>query len=80
MQNLKKFLIVILVLNVVFVLALIGYYFYSKPTYEGEQKLKNIRQGTTVYLDDFSKPSIYNNSQKFTMRALGSIYAHKRFL
>ncbi|MDD5149638.1 MAG: penicillin acylase family protein [Flavobacterium sp.] len=78
MKNLKKFFLVILLLIVILAIALVGYGFYLKPTYEGEQKLKNIKQETTVYFDDFGVPHIYANSQKDAMTALGYVHAQDR--
>jgi len=78
MKNLKKFLLAILLLVVILAIALVGYGFYLKPTYEGEQKLKNIQQETTVYFDDFGVPHIYANSQKDAMTTLGYVHAQDR--
>ena len=78
MKNLQRFLIVILSLIILFVLALIGYYFYSKPTYEGSIKLKYIQNETIIYFDDFGVPHIYANSQKDAMTALGYVHAQDR--
>jgi penicillin G amidase len=78
MKNLKKFLLVIVVLVTFFILALVGYYFYSKPIYAGEQNLKHIQKETTVYFDDFGVPHIYANSQKDAMIALGYVHAQDR--
>jgi len=69
-----------LALIVLLFLSLLGYYFYSKPTYEGEQKLKNIQNETTVYFDDFGVPHIYANSQKEAMITLGYVHAQDRRL
>ena len=78
MKILKKILLVILTLILILVLALVVYYFYSKPMYEGEQKLKNIQKETTVYFDDFGVPHIYASSQKDAMAALGYVHAQDR--
>ena len=78
MKIFKKILLVILTLILILVLAIVVYYFYSKPTYEGEQKLKNIQKETTVYFDDFGVPHIYANSQKDAMTALGYVHAQDR--
>ena len=78
MKILKKILLVILTLILILVLALVVYYFYSKPTYEGEEKLKNIQKETTVYFDDFGVPHIYASSQKDAMIALGFVHAQDR--
>ncbi|QBN18695.1 penicillin acylase family protein [Flavobacterium nackdongense] len=78
MKILKKVLLAVLSLILIVVLALVLYYFYAKPTYEGEQKLKNIQKETTVYFDDFGVPHIYANSQKDAMIALGYVHAQDR--
>ncbi len=78
MKILKKFLLVILSLFLILAIALVSYGFYLRPTYEGEQKLKNIQKETTVYFDDFGVPHIYANSQKDAMVALGYVHAQDR--
>ena len=78
MKRLKKILLVVLSFFIIFALVLVGYCFYLKPTYEGEQKLKNIQKETTVYFDDFGVPHIYANSQKDAMTALGYVHAQDR--
>lgn len=78
MKTLKKFLLVVLSLIVILAIALVGYAFYLKPTYEGKLKLKNIQKETTVYFDDFGVPHIYANSQKDAMTALGYVHAQDR--
>jgi len=78
MKKLKKILLVILSLIVILVLALVGYAFYLKPTYEGKLQLKNIQKETTVYFDDYGVPHIYANSQKDAMTALGYVHAQDR--
>jgi penicillin amidase len=78
MKTLKKFFLVVLSLIVILAIALVGYAFYLKPTYEGKLKLKNIQKETTVYFDDFGVPHIYANSQKDAMTALGYVHAQDR--
>ena len=78
MKNLKRFLFVVVAFIVITVLALAGYVFYLKPTYEGSLKLRNIQKETTVYFDDFGVPHIYANSQKDAMTALGYVHAQDR--
>ncbi len=78
MKNLKKIILFILLLILFLAVALVGYSFYLKPTYEGNQNLKNIQQETTVYFDDFGVPHIYANSQKDAMTALGYVHAQDR--
>ena len=78
MKKLKKILLVILSLLVILALVLVGYCFYSKPTYEGKLKLKNLQKETTVYFDDYGVPHIYANSQKDAMTTLGYVHAQDR--
>jgi penicillin amidase len=78
MKIVKKILLLILGLIVIIAIAIFGYGFYLKPTYEGKQQLKNIQQETTVYFDDFGVPHIYANSQKDAMTALGYVHAQDR--
>lgn len=78
MKILKKILLVILSVISILALALVGYGYYLKPTYEGEQKLKNIQKETTVYFDDFGVPHIYANSRQDAMIALGYVHAQDR--
>jgi len=78
MKNTKRIFLVLLSLIVILALALVGYGYYQKPTYEGKQKLKNIKKETTVYFDDFGVPHIYANSQKDAMIALGYVHAQDR--
>jgi penicillin amidase len=78
MKIFKKFLLVMLTLVAIIAIVIVGYGFYLKPTYEGEQKLKNIQKETTVYFDDFGVPHIYANSQKDAMTALGYVHAQDR--
>ena len=78
MKTLKKILLVVLSLLVILALALVGYCFYSKPIYEGEQKLENLQNETTVYFDDFGVPHIYANTQKDAMTTLGYVHAQER--
>jgi len=78
MKKLKKIPLVLLSIIVILAFALVGYGFYLKPIYEGEQKLKNIQKETTVFFDDFGVPHIYANSQKDAMIALGYVHAQDR--
>jgi penicillin amidase len=78
MKNLKRFLLVTVSLFVLLALALAGYAFYLKPTYDGKLQLRNIQKETTVYFDDFGVPHIYANSENDAMTALGYVHAQDR--
>jgi penicillin amidase len=78
MKKLKKVLLIIIALLVVIALSLFIYLQTTKPQYEGELRLKNISEDTTVYFDDYGVPHIYANSQKDAMTALGYVHAQDR--
>ncbi|SHG72142.1 penicillin acylase family protein [Flavobacterium defluvii] len=78
MKRFKKFLLVLLVLIVVLGIGLCAYIFHLKPKYEGELKLKNLKNETTVYFDEYGVPHIYANSEKDAMTTLGYVHAQER--
>lgn len=78
MEKIKKTLLVLLtILFVIFLLTTI-YLQFSKPKYEGELELKNIKTQTTVYFDDYGVPHIYANSKTDAMISLGFVHAQDR--
>ncbi len=78
MKRLKKILLVLVLLIVLFGIGLCGYIFHLKPKYEGELQLKNLEKPTTVYFDEFGIPHIYADSEKDAMTALGYVHAQER--
>ena len=78
MKIIKKILKIIFFLFIILFLTLFCYLQYSKPKYEGEITLKNIKKQTTVYFDDFGIPHIYANSEKEAMITLGYVHAQDR--
>lgn len=78
MKFFKKLLIGLLSLIVVFVIALFAYLQYTKPNYQGEEKLKNISTETSVYFDEYGVPHIYAATQKDAMVTLGYVHAQDR--
>ncbi|WP_162126420.1 penicillin acylase family protein [Flavobacterium phycosphaerae] len=78
MKLVKKFFLIVLTLIVLLVLFVFGYLQYTKPSYEGQQSLKNITKETTVYFDEFGVPHIYAANQKDAMTALGYVHAQDR--
>ena len=78
MKIIKKVLLVLVILIVVFGIGLCAYVFHQKPKYDGELQLKNIQQQTVVYFDDFGVPHIYASSEKDAMTALGYVHAQER--
>lgn len=78
MKKFKKISFVFLLLISISAIALVGYCYYLKPTYEGKQSLKNIQKKVIVYFDDFGVSHIYANSQKDAMTVLGYVHAQDR--
>ena len=78
MKLVKKTVIIILILIVLSTIAIFGYLQYTKPKYEGEEKLKNISKETTVYFDEYGVPHIYADNQKDAMTTLGYVHAQDR--
>ena len=78
MKKLKK--VILIILSILLILTVMGfaYAYYEKPNYEGNLKLNNISQETTVYFDDYGIPHIYANSQKEAMVVLGYVHAQDR--
>ncbi|WP_269223918.1 penicillin acylase family protein [Flavobacterium sp. IMCC34518] len=78
MRNLKRALLFFIFL----IIALVGGFFiyrsYQKPNYEGAISLKNIKNQTTVYFDEFGVPHIYAKNTKEAMIALGYVHAQDR--
>lgn len=78
MKKLKKVLLVIVSLFIIFALVIFGYTKYKKPSYDGEIAIQNISKNTTVYFDDYGVPHIYADSQKDAMTVLGYVHAQDR--
>ncbi|MBP4139890.1 penicillin acylase family protein [Flavobacterium geliluteum] len=78
MKKIKKGSLVLLVLIVIVAVGLCAYIFHLKPKYEGELKLQNLQNETTVYFDDFGVPHIYASSEKDAMTTLGYVHAQER--
>jgi penicillin amidase len=75
LKSIAKFFAIFLL---VLFLVLIGYYYWSKPKYDGEVAMKSLSDKTTVYFDDFGVPHIYANSEKDAMQTLGYLHAQER--
>ncbi len=74
-----KWALVILVL-VVLTAGLVGYWFLiaSKPQYQGEVRLKNLKNDVEVYFDAFGVPHIYAQNEPDAYFALGYVHAQDR--
>ncbi|TRX42299.1 penicillin acylase family protein [Flavobacterium restrictum] len=78
MNKIKKIGLVFLFLTLLLVLLGVGYAFYTKPQYEGQIALQNIKKETTVYFDEFGVPHIYAATSHDAMEALGYLHAQDR--
>ena len=78
MKLIKKLFLALLIIIVFIAIALFGYLQYTKPKYEGEEKLTNIARPTTVYYDEYGIPHIYAENQKDAMTTLGYVHAQDR--
>jgi penicillin amidase len=78
MKYLKKTSLFLLIFVATLVVAIFVYLQLSKPKYDGELSLKNIKTETTVYFDNFGVPHIYANSQADALVALGYVHAQDR--
>jgi penicillin G amidase len=78
MKCLKKTSLFLLIFVATLVVAIFVYLQLSKPKYDGELSLKNIKTETTVYFDNFGVPHIYANSQADALVALGYVHAQDR--
>lgn len=78
MKIFKKITLVIVLFFIAVALFITIYLQMSKPKYEGELKLKNIKKETTVYFDDYGVPHIYASSEHDAMIALGFVHAQDR--
>lgn len=78
MKILKKAVLSLISLVLLFAIVVVVYGMYLKPKYEGKLRLKNIQKETTVYFDEFGVPHIYATTSKDAMVALGYIHAQDR--
>jgi penicillin amidase len=78
MRNLKRALLVFIFLIIAIVGGFFIYRSYQKPKYEGAISLRNIKNQTTVYFDEFGVPHIYAKNTKDAMIALGYVHAQDR--
>ncbi|MBW4362563.1 penicillin acylase family protein [Flavobacterium taihuense] len=78
MRLLKRILFVFIFLLIALLSVFFIYRYSQKPKYEGELYLKNIKDQTTVYFDEFGVPHIYAENAKDAMVALGYVHAQDR--
>ena len=78
MKVLKKILIIILALVILFLI--FGFFFTKslKPTYDGQLKLADLQEEVQVFFDDNGIPHIYAQNELDARRSLGYVHAQDR--
>ena len=70
----KIFLIILLLVAI----GILLYWRNAKPKYDGEIKLKNLKEPVNIYFDTVGVPHIYANNQTDAYTALGYVHAQDR--
>ncbi len=78
MKILKKIVLFIGSIILIFAIVIVAYSLYLKPNYDGELELKNISKTANVYFDEFGIPHIYAENQKDATTTLGYLHAQDR--
>jgi len=78
MRILKKVLLALIAVIILFLI--FGFFFTRslKPTYDGELKLANLQNEVTIFYDDYGVPHIYAQNELDARRALGYAHAQDR--
>ena len=78
MRILKKVLLVLVTIIILFLI--FGFFFTRslKPTYDGELQLANLQNEVTIFYDDYGVPHIYAQNELDARRALGYAHAQDR--
>ncbi len=78
MRVLKKILLAILAVIILFLI--FGFFFTRslKPTYDGELQLANLQNEVSIFYDDYGVPHIYAQNELDARRALGYAHAQDR--
>lgn len=75
---LKKFVLVILLIILGFLLFFPGYFFFSKPKYKGNVSVPGLKGEVKILTDTWGVPHIYANTEKDLFFACGYIHANER--
>ncbi|WP_350291981.1 penicillin acylase family protein [uncultured Croceitalea sp.] len=78
MKIIKKVLLVLLILLVVFGIASLFFINSLKPDYEGTKELKSLSAESNVYYDTYGIPHIYAENEEDAFRTLGYVHAQDR--
>ncbi len=75
---LKKFVLVILLIILGFLLFFPGYFFFSKPKYKGNVSVQGLKGEVKIITDTWGVPHIYADTEKDLFFACGYIHANER--
>ena len=75
---LKKFVLVILLIILGFLLFFPGYFFFSKPKYKGNVSVQGLKEEVKILTDTWGVPHIYADTEKDLFFACGYIHANER--
>lgn len=78
MRLLKKVLLIVLGLVILFVLGFFIFLNTLTPTYEGEKEISGIANAVEVYFDTYGIPHIYADNEEDALRTLGYVHAQDR--
>jgi len=75
---LKKFVLVILLIILGFLLFFPSYFFFSKPKYKGNVSVQGLKEEVKILTDTWGVPHIYADTEKDLFFACGYIHANER--
>jgi penicillin amidase len=75
---LKKFVLVILLIILGFLLFFPGYFFFSKPKYKGSVSVQGLKEEVKILTDTWGVPHIYADTEKDLFFACGYFHANER--
>ncbi|WP_282116658.1 penicillin acylase family protein [Cellulophaga baltica] len=78
MKKLKKILLFISTILLIFVIGIVIFILSLKPSYSGEKELDKIKKEVSVYYDSYGIPHIYGASEEDAFRTLGYVHAQDR--
>ncbi|MGI9547080.1 MAG: penicillin acylase family protein, partial [Flavobacteriaceae bacterium] len=78
MKQLKRILLIFLILLVSLGIGIFIFLQTLKPSYEGEIAMAEIQNETKVYFDEYGIPHIYASNEEDAIRVLGYVHAQDR--
>ncbi len=77
-MKLKKILLVVLAVLVVFIIGIMLFVSSLKPTYDGKKELVGLSKEVKVHYDNYGIPHIYAKNEADAFKALGYVHAQDR--